>query len=123
MGYVVLMFVTRKPGMSFEAFVDHYENKHIPLVLEIIGDDAPVRHTRHYVRSNPGSAEGSDVHSPPATTDFDCLTTVEFRDEAHFHRVFANSRRKQELEDDQAAFSDKTKFRAVAVEDPKVTVP
>jgi len=41
MGYRVFMFVARKPGMSLEAFVDHYENKHVPLVLEILGGEPP----------------------------------------------------------------------------------
>ncbi|XPS70833.1 hypothetical protein M3J09_003034 [Ascochyta lentis] len=56
MTYTVFMFVTRKPGMTLEAFVDHYENKHIPLILEVLGDQAPVRHTRHYVKRKPVAA-------------------------------------------------------------------
>ncbi|KZM24476.1 uncharacterized protein EKO05_0001979 [Ascochyta rabiei] len=132
MPYTIFMFVTRKPGMTLEAFVDHYEKKHIPLVLEVLGDQAPVRHTRHYVKRNPAAAEGNDVPPPlvffgdAATIDYDCITTVELRDEAHFqafNEQFANSPRKKELEDDQAAFADGTRFRVVAVESPRVTEP
>ncbi|KAJ4359336.1 hypothetical protein N0V95_002260 [Ascochyta clinopodiicola] len=133
MTYTIFMFVARKPGMTLEAFVDHYENKHVPLVLEVLGDQAPVRHIRHYVKRNPAAAaEGTDVPPPlvlfgdAATIDYDCITTVELRDEAHFqafNEKFANSPRKKDIEEDQAAFADGAKFRVVAVESPKITEP
>lgn len=126
------MFIGRKPGMSLAAFIDHYENKHVPLVLEILGKAAPVRHTRHYVKQNPAGAEENNGPHPlvffgdAAAIDYDCITTVEYRDEAHFqesNEIFANSPRGAELQEDQAAFADGSKFRVVAVEDPKFTVP
>ena len=132
MGYTVFMFVTRKPGMSLEAFVDHYENKHVPLVMEVLGDVVPVRHTRHYLKRNPPGAEGNDVPPPlvffgdASTVDFDCITTVELKDEAHFqafNEKFANSPRRKDIDEDQEAFADGSKFRVVAVESPKITEP
>ncbi|KAJ4382822.1 hypothetical protein N0V86_002046 [Didymella sp. IMI 355093] len=132
MGYTVFMFVTRKPGMSLEAFVDHYENKHVPLVLEVLGDVAPVRHTRYYLKRNSAGAEGSDIPPPlvffgdAATIDYDCITTVELRDEAHFqafNEKFANSPRRKEIDEDQDVFADGSKFRVLAVESPKITEP
>lgn len=116
--------------MSLEAFIDHYENKHVPLVLEVLADQAPVRHTRHYLKRNPAGAEGDDVPPPlvfvgdAATVDYDCITTVELRDESHFHAFnekYANSPRKKDLEEDQAAFADGSKFRVVAVESGRTT--
>jgi hypothetical protein len=132
MGYTVFMLVTRKPGMSLEAFVDHYENKHVPLVLEVLGDVAPVRHTRYYLKRNPAGAEGNDVPPPllffgdATTVDYDCITTVELRDEAHFqafNEKFANSPRRKEIDEDQDRFADGSKFRVLAVESPKITEP
>lgn len=116
--------------MSLEAFVDHYENKHVPLVLEVLGDQAPVRHTRHYLKRIPAGLEGNDVPPPlvffgdAATIDYDCITSVELRDEAHFqafNEKFANSPRRKEIDEDQAAFADASKFRVVAVESPRIT--
>ena len=126
------MFVARKPGMSLDAFIDHYENKHIPLVFEILGDQVPVRHTRHYVKRNSAGAEGNDVPPPlvffgdAAAIDYDCITTVELRDEAHFqafNEKVVNSPRKKDFDEDQAAFVDGSKFRIVAVESPRITKP
>ena len=123
------MFVARKPGTSLEAFKDHYENKHVPLVLEVLGDACPVRHTRYYLK-RAGPADGADVPPPliffgnPEFIDYDCITMVEFEDEAHFQRfneVFATSPRRAEVEADQSVFADGSKFRVLAVESPKVT--
>lgn len=127
----IFMFVARKPGMSLEDFVDHYEKKHVPLVLEIVNDQAPVRHVRYYLKRNPID-QGTDVPPPlvfvgdAGAIDYDCITTVEFRDEAHlqaFNEKFSNSPRRKEVEEDQAAFADGSKFRVVAVESPRVTNP
>jgi hypothetical protein len=132
MTFTVFMFVTRKPGMTLEAFIDHYENKHVPLVLEVLDDVAPVRHTRYYLKRNPAGAEGTDVPPPlvfvgdAATVDYDCITTVELRDEAHFqafNEKFTNSPRRKDIDADQEAFADGSKFRVVAVESPRVTTP
>ncbi|KAF2627824.1 hypothetical protein BU25DRAFT_410476 [Macroventuria anomochaeta] len=118
--------------MSLEAFVDHYENKHIPLVLEVLAEQAPVRHTRHYIKRDPADAKGNEVPPPlvffgdAATIDYDCITTVELRDEAHFqafNEKFASSPRRKEIDEDQAAFADGSKFRVVAVESPRITEP
>lgn len=130
MTYTVFMFITRKPGMSPEAFIDHYENKHLPLVREVFGDQAPVRHTRHYVKRAPAGPEG-DGFPPPlvfagdaATIDYDCIVKVELRDEAHyqaFNEIVANNPRKKETDEDLAAFVDRSKVRVVAVESPRIT--
>lgn len=132
MVYTIFMLVTRKPGMSLEDFIDHYEKKHIPLVMEVLGDVAPVRHTRHYLKRNPAGAEGQDVPPPllffgdASTIDYDCISTVELRDEAHFQAFnerFANSPRRKDLEEDQEIFADGSKFRVLAMETPRVTEP
>jgi hypothetical protein len=132
MTFTVFMFIARKPGMTLEAFVDHYENKHVPLVLDVLGDAAPIRHARHYLKRVPAGMDGAGVPPPlvligdAATVDYDCITTVELRDEAHFqafNEKFANSPRRKELDADQEAFADGAKFRVVAVESPRITTP
>lgn len=125
------MFTTRAPGLSLEAFKDHYENKHIPLVIEALGDAKPLRHTRYYCQRNTAAQGDSEVPPPlvyvgnPETIDYDCLAVVEFEDEAHFFRfneAFEKSPMKKELEADRIAFSDSSKFKLLAVESPQVTV-
>lgn len=132
MVYVVFMFIARRPGMTLEDFKDHYENKHIPLVLEVLGDAAPVRHTRHYLQRNPAAAEGDDVAPPllfvgdASAIDYDVITKVELRDEEHFQAFnakYASSPRQKELAEDQLAFSDASKFKVLAVGSMSVTEP
>ncbi|SEP44640.1 EthD domain-containing protein [Amycolatopsis saalfeldensis] len=60
--YRVLALLSKRQSLSFEEFADHYENRHVPLVLGL-----PVRpdaYVRHYVK--PGRAAesaGCDVVS------------------------------------------------------------
>lgn len=130
MAVTVFMFVPRKPGMSIEAFKDHYENKHVPLVLRALGDAQPVSHTRYYCQRNP-AAQGDAEVPPPLlymgdvnTIDYDCITIVELEDDAHFKRfneAFETSPLKKEIEADQKVFADESKFKVLAVESPKVS--
>ncbi|KAF3001918.1 hypothetical protein E8E13_006565 [Curvularia kusanoi] len=130
MTYTVIMLIARKPGMSMEAFIDHYENKHVPLVLEVLGDAQPVRHTRHYLKRQPSNGDSDDVPPPllyfgdASTIDYDCITKIELRDAAHFQAFnerFANSPRRKELDEDQEAFADGSKFRVLAVDKVSIT--
>lgn len=130
MTVALFMFVPRLPGTTLEAFKDHYENKHVPLVLRAIGDEKPLRHTRYYLQRNPAAQGSADTAPPllfagnPDTIDYDCITTIEFEDEAHFARfneAFQKSPLKQEIEEDEGRFADRSKFKIVAVEQPIVT--
>ncbi|KAF1842777.1 uncharacterized protein K460DRAFT_340196 [Cucurbitaria berberidis CBS 394.84] len=130
MAITVFMFIPRKPGMSLEAFKDHYENKHVPLILKALGDAKPLRHSRYYCQRNSAAQEGADVPPPllylgdPSTVDYDCIATVEFEDQAHFIRfneTFETSPLKKEIQEDQDAFADSSKFKILAVETPRIT--
>ncbi|KAF2132161.1 hypothetical protein P153DRAFT_364586 [Dothidotthia symphoricarpi CBS 119687] len=124
--YTVFMFVVRKPGTTISQFKHHYETKHLPLVLEILGDVMPVRHSRHYL-SRAGDTDDAPplvILGNPDAVDYDCITLIELEDEAHFqhfNEAFANSPRRQELEADQDEFTDRAKLRLVGVESVSVT--
>jgi hypothetical protein len=74
----VLIFADRKPGTTPEQFQKHYEEKHMPLIKELAGDQFPLSHTRRYIQRTEG--KGSTEHNAgyPATilvgeqADFDC---------------------------------------------------
>jgi hypothetical protein len=127
---IVFMFIGRKPGTTLEAFKDHYENHHVPLVLKALGKDAPLRHTRYYLQRNTAAQGDADV-APPLLwvgnadgIDYDCITTMEFEDEAHSARMretFQNSPMKAEIEEDEAVFADRSGFKLLGVEKPAVT--
>ncbi|KAF2228401.1 hypothetical protein EV356DRAFT_500655, partial [Viridothelium virens] len=52
MGFNIVAFVKRKPGMSPEAFKDYYENVHIPTILSMAGDVCFQIHRRQYLTLN-----------------------------------------------------------------------
>ena len=129
MTVTIFMFIPRKPGMSLAAFRDHYENKHIPLVMRACGDAQPLRHTRFFLKRAAASEEGGasqDAGPPllfagnPDTIDYDCIAKLDFEDEAHlkrFQQMFKDSPLKPEMEADAEKFADTAKFKIVAVED------
>jgi hypothetical protein len=132
MGYTVFMLVTRKAGLTIEQFKDHYENKHMPLIVDVLKDVLPVSHTRHYIKRNEAAKGDADVAPPllfvgdASTVDYDCITKIELRDEEHFGQfsaAFANTPRKPELEADEERFADVAKFRVFAIESTEVTKP
>lgn len=128
----MFIFVPRKPGVPFEAFKDHYENKHIPVVLKSLGDSndvKPISHTRYFTQRNPAAQGDAEVPPPllyfgdPSTVDYDCITVVELEDEAHFKRFYETidkSPLKKEIGEDQDSFADSSKFKILAVESPRV---
>jgi hypothetical protein len=149
MTYTIFMLVSRKPGMSLADFTHHYENIHIPLALDILGASAPISHTRYYLKRSPASP--SSPSSTPATTtidpltadaapgteppplvfvgaaasiDYDCVSIVEFEDEAHFARfneLLGSGPRSAEMEKDNAGFVDMGSFRIFVVGEARVT--
>ena len=42
MVYSLILFVTRKPGLSLHEFKHHWETTHVPLLKELVGQDFPL---------------------------------------------------------------------------------
>lgn len=91
--------------MSFEEFKDHLENKHIPLIRELSGDDFPRSHKRHY----------------PASIDdapWDAMNIITFDDEEHAKRcmrVRSDEKKGKLLREDEESFMDLSTLRWVVV--------
>ena len=72
----VLSFLTKKEGLEMQAFIDYYENRHVPLICSLA--PTPVVYKRRYfVRGEPLTKEGGAV-------DFDVVTEQGFADQAAF---------------------------------------
>ena len=151
MTYTIFILVARKPGTTLAAFTHHYETIHLPLALSILGAAAPVKHTRYYLHhpptptptpspaaSDPLAADVPSIASPSpltpltpltaaASATHDCLSIVEFADEAHFARfneVVSAGPRREEMERDNAAFVDGGSVVVFAAAgEARVTVP
>lgn len=122
MTYTVLLFLYRKPGLSLQAFKDHYEKNHMPLLMSFALGKAPKTHTRHYIeRPNAGSANTST----PATVlmgsqedfDYDSITQLDFEDAGAFQKYHAatigSERVAAEITKDEEKFLDRGRTKVV----------
>jgi uncharacterized protein (TIGR02118 family) len=101
-------FLKKKPGISHEEFIRHYEEVHVPLAM---------RHFpfQRYVRNYITGMDDSD-------TDFDCITSVWFEtmDDCEAAAVFSASPEYKVISDDEERFMDRDKIVAFLV-DERVT--
>lgn len=110
--FKILAFLTRRPGMSREAFREHYETRHLPLARatfpEIVG------HRRDY------AIEGGH-HFPPALgmPEWDAVTEIWFVDRAGFEamegRIAAGEA--QAITEDELRFLDRERCGMMIVEE------
>jgi uncharacterized protein (TIGR02118 family) len=68
----VFAFLTKRNGIDTQAFIDHYENKHVPLVLSLA--PAPLVYKRNYV------VRGDEFNREDDAVDFDVVTELVFSD-------------------------------------------
>ena len=68
----VFAFLTRRNGLDTDAFIEHYENKHVPLVLSLA--PAPLIYKRNYV------VRGDEFNREDDAIDFDVVTELVFSD-------------------------------------------
>jgi uncharacterized protein (TIGR02118 family) len=67
-------FITKKAGMERQAFIDYYENRHVPLVCSLV-PVPPVFKRSYLVRGDDFNIEGDAI-------GFDVVTEMEFPDRA-----------------------------------------
>lgn len=120
--FTIVVFVTRKPGLSPAAFKDHYENKHLPLLQSLAGPIFPISHTRHYLARDPVNPDHPPivVWGSPEGFDYDVFVEVTFESEAalqEFQKVMVSP----EVLEDEDRFTDRTKLRVVAMGETTVT--
>jgi len=120
MTFTVLITVWRKPGMSMEAFYDHYENVHMPLIRELAGDTIPISHNRLYVeRTGPELKERMVQPSECGEgIDYDAVAELNFVDEAHnlaYWKVLYRPEAEGRLTEDEYKFMDRSKLRIVSM--------
>jgi EthD domain len=68
----VFAFLTKRDGIDTAAFIDHYENRHVPLVLSLAA--APLVYKRNYV------VRGDELNRESESIDFDVVTELVFAD-------------------------------------------
>ena len=117
----VMLFMKRKPGLSLEEFIEHYERVHVPLALTNARN--LVHYERHYLRPGRFVPFGSEVIDP----EYDVITELWYESEDAFERQQDLLLRHPEVladivADDEQLF-DRSKSRFAYVEDHMSELP
>lgn len=105
--YKILMFMKRRPGMTFEAFKDYYETQHVPLCLKYTSGVS--RYLRRFITPYPNPETGAQDE-----LQFDVITELWFEDEALFRgtvRYLATSVMPDEIVEDEKQLFDRDRTR------------
>ncbi|KAI0900632.1 EthD domain-containing protein [Annulohypoxylon nitens] len=122
MPFSVLFLATRKAGTTPEAFKEHYENTHIPLIKSVAGSAFPVTHTRHYIHRAEGQAHV--LLGTQGDFDYDVVVELAFADQAAFQAYAAATHSgdaQAKISADEESFIDRSKSRAVILGSTEVT--
>ena len=106
--FKVFAYLTKRADLSTEAFIDHYENRHVPLVLSLA--PVPKVYKRNYI------VRGDQANREDATIDFDVITELSWEDRAGFG-AWIERLAVDEIAIDEARFLDRTKTRAYVIDE------
>lgn len=109
--YKILLFMKRRPGMTFEAFRDYYENHHAPLCAKYAS--GMNRYIRRFLTPHPNPETGATEELP-----FDVITELWFEDEQVFRgtvQYLATSVMPDEVVEDEKRLFDRSKLRMATV--------
>ena len=106
----VLAFLTKKEAIKTQAFIDYYENKHVPLICSLA--PTPIVYKRRYLRERL-TKEGGAI-------DFDVVTELGFPDRAAYltwMTQLSGPGAGEQVAADEAKFLDRSRTRAYVVEE------
>ena len=107
-----VVFLKRKQGMSREAFIEHYEQRHVPLVRRLLPTIG--KYARNYMpeslRSVSEGRQGGAATSAPVPY-FDVITEIWFDDQPSYDQFIAdlkNPQKSKDLQEDEERFLDRS---------------
>lgn len=108
--FKMILTARRRPDISREAFIDYYDNQHVPFMHKLLGGGGASVHRRHFViRQTAGpDGEGCDV-----------FTEVLYEDRAAFEeavRRYSDAEILRQARADEDQFLERGSIRAFAVE-------
>ena len=110
--YKAVFFLTAKPGMSRQAFIDYYEHIHVPLICRLA--PTPLVYKRRYL------VRGEELTKEGGAVDFDVMTELGFPDRAAFLAWMAKLSGPgvgEQVAVDETKFLDRSRTRAYVVEE------
>lgn len=112
----VLIFVTKKAGVSFADFKEKYE-KYVNYITEVAGDAAPARQTRRYLTEGPND-KALVLAGNADAIDFHLIVEVEFEGESGFANFAIKTGTEEiqaKIKADQSEFIDQSKITLLPV--------
>jgi len=105
----VLGFLTRREGLERRAFIDHFENHHVPLIGSLVSP--PLSYKRNYL------VRGDELNREHASIDFDVVTELVFADRAAFLAWSATLFGSASIAADAATFLDRSRTKIYVTEE------
>jgi hypothetical protein len=109
--YKILLFMKRRPGMSFDDFQDYYENRHVPLCEKYLS--GVTRYLRRFLAPHTNPETGTDDELA-----FDVITELWFEDESIFRgtvQYLTTNILPEEVVSDEKQLFDRGKTRMATV--------
>jgi len=106
--FKVYGYLTKRPDLSTDAFIDYYENHHVPLVLRLA--PMPRVHKRNYI------VRGDSANRESPTIDFDVITELVWDDRSGFE-YWITSLGIEEIAIDETNFLDRAKTKAYVIDE------
>jgi hypothetical protein len=104
----VFAFLTKREGLETRAFIDYYENHHVPLVLSLA--PRPPVYKRNYV------VRGDGLNREDPAIDFDVVTELVFPDRPAF-AAWLEKLSVEEIGVDEERFLNRSRTRAYVIEE------
>ena len=104
----VFSFLSKREDIDTQAFIDYYENNHVPLVLSLAA--TPTVYKRNYL------VRGDEFNREDDGIDFDVVTELVFPDRAGFV-AWIGDLSVERIGTDEEMFLDRSRTRAYVIEE------
>ena len=109
----ILAFLTKREDIETRAFIEHYENHHVPLICSLA--PTPIVYKRNYL------LRGDELNSQEDDTiDFDVVTELVFPDRAAYlawGAAVGTGAPGEQVAADELTFLDPSRTRAYIIEE------
>jgi hypothetical protein len=108
----VFGFLIKRAGMDTQAFIDYYENNHVPLICSLA--PTPIVYNRNYL------SRGDEFNKEDTAIDFDVVTELVFPDRAAYLAWRAQLSKPgsgEQIVADEEKFLDRSRTRACVIEE------
>jgi len=110
--FKVFGFLSKKEGITTEAFIDYYEKNHVPLICRLA--PTPNVYKRNYL------SRGDELNRGDNAIDFDVVTELVFPDRAAYfawRAALSKQGSGEQVVADEEKFLDRSRTKACIIEE------